>query len=136
MGRLGRQRGVAARWPGPPLTTEAPLTTVNNLRLSMAAEQVYASVEALACALQAQPAAFLPWHRHDPACTPTMAGFIWTAAGPRRVSVMLDTGATHCFIDAQLALTLRLPPSSARGPAAVTLATPDATRAVPPPVVV
>jgi hypothetical protein len=48
---------------------------------------------------------------------------------------MLDTGATHCFICAQLALALNLQPSSAPGPTAVTLATPDATRAVARPVV-
>ena len=49
---------------------------------------------------------------------------------------MLDTGATHCFICAALAQALHLPVSSTPGPAAVTLATPDATRAVTPPVVV
>jgi hypothetical protein len=49
---------------------------------------------------------------------------------------MLDTGATYCFICAELALALNLPVSSDPGPTAVTLATPDATRSVAPPVVV
>ncbi len=49
---------------------------------------------------------------------------------------MLDTGATHCFICAQLARALDLPASSDPGPTAVTLATPNATRSVSPPVVV
>jgi len=102
----------------------------------MAAEQVYASVDALAYALQARLASFVPWHRQDPACKPIVSGFVWTPTGPRRVTLMLDTGATHCFICAQLALALSLPTSSVPGPTAVTLATPDATRVVLPPVVV
>ncbi len=88
----------------------------------------------MACALQAQLLSFAPWQRRDPSFKPIISGFIWTAAGPRRVTLMLDTGATHCFICAQLARAL--PVSSDPGPTAVTLATPEATRSVSPPVVV
>jgi hypothetical protein len=49
---------------------------------------------------------------------------------------MLDTGASHCFICAELASALQLPASATPGPTTITLATPDASRTVPPPVVV
>ena len=94
--------------------------TINNLRLALAAGQVYESVDALADALQAQLASFVPWRRRDASYKPIVSGFIWTPAGPRRVTLMLDTGATHCFICAELAHALRLPVSSTPGPAAVT----------------
>jgi hypothetical protein len=86
----------------------------------------------LAYALQAQLASFVPWRRRDPSCKPMVSGFVWTPTGPRLVTLLLDTGATHCFICAQLARALRLPVSSTPGPAAATLATSDATRAVSP----
>ena len=69
----------------------------------MAAESVYESVDALASALQAQRASFVPWRRQESASKPIISGWIWAPAGPRRVTRMLDTGATHCFIDAELA---------------------------------
>ncbi len=86
--------------------------------------------------LQAQPDSFVPWRRREQACKPIISGWAWTPAGPRRVTLMLEAGATHCFIYAELAHALQLPVSSTPGPAAVTLATPDATRAVTPLVVV
>ena len=101
-----------------------------------AADQVYDSVEALAHALQAQLPTFTPWQRHDPSFKPIVSGAVWTSAGPRQVTIMLDTGATHCFICAQLASLLHLPVSSAPGPMAVSLATADTTRLLPSPVVV
>ena len=39
-----------------------------------------------------------------------------TPPGPRQVSIMLDTGAFHCFMCAQLALLLHLPVPLAQGP--------------------
>ena len=63
-----------------------------------------------------------------------VAGSIWTPSGPRRVSILLDTGATHSFVCAQLVALLQLPPGSSSGPAAVSMASPDTTRALPPPV--
>ena len=47
---------------------------------------------------------------------------------------MLDTGATHCFICAPLARLLNLPPSSAPGPSAVSMASPGTQLPLPPPV--
>ena len=106
------------------------------LRLALAADKIYDSVDDLARALQAQLATFAPWQRSDPAYKPLVTGFIWTPAGPRRVTLMLDTGATHCFICAQLARLLQLPTSSIPGPTAVSLASPDTTRQLQPPVLV
>lgn len=92
----------------------------------------------MAYALQAQLLSFVPWLRRDPPSKPIISSWVWTAAGPRLVIVMLYTGALHCFTCADLAHALSLPTvtSSAPGPAAITPATPDATRAVPPPPVV
>ena len=42
-----------------------------------------------------------------------------TAQGPRCITVLLDTGATHCFICARLAAALGLPPSGQPGPTSV-----------------
>ncbi len=42
--------------------------------------------------------AFRTWERSNPAFKPLLSGFLWTAQGPLRVIVMLDTGAMHCFI--------------------------------------
>ncbi len=73
-GRAGAQipRGLPA--PAPP--DEAPQTTVDNLRLAMAAEHVYEPVNALALALQAQMASFAPWRRQDPPCKPVDSGWV------------------------------------------------------------
>ena len=49
---------------------------------------------------------------------------------------MLDAVATHCLICAHLASLLHLPVSSAQGHMAVSLATADTTRLLPPPAVV
>jgi hypothetical protein len=40
----------------------------------------------------------------------------------RHVTILLDTGATHCFICARLAAALGLPPSGQPGPLSVTTA--------------
>jgi hypothetical protein len=41
---------------------------------------------------------------------PRLSGFLATAQGLRCITVLLDTGATHCFICARLAAALGLPP--------------------------
>ena len=109
---------------------------MSDIRLALATEHVYDSVDALARALwlQAQQASYSPWHRNDPSCKPIVSGFVWCPSGLRRVTIMLDTGATHCFICAQLARLLQLPSSSIPGPTAVSLASPDTTRPLLPPV--
>ena len=77
--------------------------TLGNLRLAVAAEHVYESVDALACALQAQLASFAPWQRRDPSYKPIVSGFIWTAAGPRRVTLMLPAPRTASSVRSWLA---------------------------------
>ena len=59
-----------------------------------------------------------------------------TAQGERRVTVLLDTGATHCFICARLAAALGLPPSGQPGPTSVTTAGPGDSRRLAAPVLI
>ena len=63
---------------------------------------------------------FWAWQRSNPTFKPQLSGFLWTAQGPRRVTVLLDTGATYCFICADLAAALGLRPSGQPGPTSVT----------------
>ena len=101
---------------------------LDDLRAAWDADRVYASVDALAEAMQAQLAAlagaveFLPWVRDNPAFKPRLSGLLSTAQGVRHVTILLDTGATHCFICARLAAALALPPSGQPGPLAVATA--------------
>ncbi len=53
---------------------------------------------------------------------PRLSGFLATAQGPRSITVLLDTGATRCFICARLAAALDLRPSGQPGPTYVTTA--------------
>ena len=80
-------------------------TTVDDLVAALDAELVYSTVDELAQAMYAQlataregPAGFLPWVRHNPSYKPRLSGLISTPRGLRRVTILLDTGATHCFI--------------------------------------
>ena len=114
--------------------TTSPHETLAALRSALAADQIYDSVDELARALHAQQATFAPWLRRDPPFKPIVSGFIRTPEGLRRVLIMLDTGATHCFICAPLARLLNLPPSSAPGPSAVSMASPGTQLPLPPPV--
>jgi predicted aspartyl protease len=54
--------------------------------------------------------------------------------GPRRITVLLDTGTTHCFICAHLAAALNLAPSGQPGPGSVTTASTGGTRDLAAPV--
>ncbi len=80
------------------------------------------SVDGLAAAWHASTAAltampeFHAWQRSNPAFKPLLTGSLWTAQGPRRITALLDTGATHCFICAQLAAALGLRPSGQPAP--------------------
>jgi hypothetical protein len=58
---------------------------------------------------------FLPWVRDNPAFKPRLSGLLSTAQGVHHVTILLDTGATHCFICARLAAALC--PPAAVGPA-------------------
>ena len=78
--------------PAPP--EASPQKALGSLRLALSADQVYDSVEVLAHALQAQLPTFTPWQRHDPSFKRIVSWVVWTSAGPRQVTIMLDTGAT------------------------------------------
>ena len=78
--------------------------------------------------------AFPVLSRPDHTFKPRLSGFLVTQQGARRVTVLLDTGATHCFICARLAATLGLPPSAHPGPTSVTTAAPGGTQDLPAPV--
>ena len=114
--------------------------TLDDLAAELDAERVYASVDALAAALQAQLAArtgdadYRPWVRSDPAFQPRLTGRIATMQGLREVTVLLDTGASHCFICAHLATSLALPPSGQGGPLSVTTAAANGTQGLGAPV--
>ena len=104
------------------------------LQLAVTADRIHDAVDSLAWALQRQRATYTPWRRRAPDFKPVVAGSIRTPSGPRRVAVMLDTGATHCFICAGLSAALALPPGAAPGPSAVSMASPDTRRPLSPPV--
>ena len=93
----------------PPADSPDPRQALDALRAAHQVEQVYESVEALARALQVQLEGFRPWRRDGLGAKPKVSGLIMTAMGPRRITLLLDTGATHCFICAELARAL--PPS-------------------------
>ena len=115
------------RWEGGSRPWEAKLA-INDLEAARDANQVYDSIEELAKAMQAQlavladSAEFQPWRRNNPEFKPRLSGFLATAQGVRRVTVLLDTGATHCFICARLAAALGLQPSGQPGPLSVSTA--------------
>ena len=118
-------------------------TALNDLTAAVAADRVYESVGALAADLRAQLAAleaspeFRPWQRLHPDFKPRLSGLLATMQGPpRRVTVLLDTGATHCFICARLAAALDLPPSGQPGPVSVLTAAPGGGQALAAPVLV
>ena len=104
-------------------------TTVDDLVAALDAERVYSTVDELAQAMYTQlamaragPPGFIPWVRHNPSFKPRLSGLISTPQGLRRVTILLDTGATHCFICARLAAALALPLSGQPGPLSVTTA--------------
>jgi hypothetical protein len=58
---------------------------------------------------------FLPWVRDNLTFKLRLSGLLSTADGVRRVTILLDTGATHCFICARLVAVLGLPLSGQQG---------------------
>ena len=105
-----------------------PQAVLDDLTAALAAERVYDSIDDLAATMQAQlaqlagQAAFRPWLRLNPEFKPRLSGLVATPAGVRRVTALLDTGATHSFICARLAAALGLPPSGEPGPRSVATA--------------
>jgi predicted aspartyl protease len=61
---------------------------------------------------------------------PLLPGSLWTAQGQRRVTVLLDTGATHCFICARLSAALGLRPAGQPGPMSVSTAAAGEARGI------
>jgi hypothetical protein len=89
------------------------------------ADKVYDSVDSLAAAWHASMAAlaamseFHARQRSNPTFKQLLSGSPWTPQGPRRVTALLDTGATHGFICTRLAATLGLRQSGQPGPTLV-----------------
>ena len=89
---------------------------LTDLTAALAADRVYEPVGALAAdpraelaALEASPEV-RPWQRLHPDFKPRLSGLRTTLLGPQhRITVLLDTVATHCFICAPLAAALGLP---------------------------
>jgi hypothetical protein len=81
---------------------------VDDWMATQAADLVYDSVDGLAAAWHASMASltampeFHAWQRSNPTFKPLLSGFLWTTQGPLRVTALLDTGATHCFICTRL----------------------------------
>ena len=119
-----RRSGLDGPSPGP----WGPQQALDHLTAARTADKVYDSMDDLAAAWHASLATltamptFLEWKRSNPTFKPRLSGFLWTARGPRRVTALLDTGATHCFICARLAATLDLRPSGQPGPTSVSTA--------------
>ena len=77
--------------------------------MALDTEAVYNSVDAPARARLLQRASYCPWQRRDPAFKPVVSGLLWTPSGPRKVAILLDTGATYCFIGTELVTSYRYP---------------------------
>ena len=109
-------------------STWSPQQVLDSWTATQDADKVYDAVDDLAAAWHASMAAltampeFHMWQRSNPTFKPLLSGSLWTKQGPRRVTALLDTGATHCFICARLATALGLRPSGQPGPTSVSTA--------------
>ena len=119
-----------------------PLQVLDDWTAAQAANKVYASMTDLAAALHARLATltampeFHSWLRSNPDFKPRLSGVLMTAQGPRPITVLLDTGATHCFICARLAAALSLRTSGQPGPTSVTTAATGGTLVLAAPVLI
>ena len=119
-----------------------PQQVLDDWTAAQAANQVYASMTDLAAALHARLATltampeFHSWLRSNPDFKPRLSGVLMTALGPRPITVLLDTGATHCFICARLAAALSLRTSGQPGPTSVTTAATGGTLVLAAPVLI
>jgi hypothetical protein len=84
-------------YDGPRPGSWDPQRTLDDLTAAQAAGRVYDSMDNSAAAIHARLAtltdmpAYRTWERGNPAFKPLPSGFLWTAQGPRRVAVLLDT---------------------------------------------
>ena len=128
------------RPPQRPRDAGSPQQSLDSLVATRDADLVYDSMDELAAAFHARLATlidvpeFRAWQRSNPTFKPRLSGLLWTAQGPRRITVLLDTGATHCFICAHLAAALNLAPSGQPGPGSVTTVATGGTRDLAAPV--
>ena len=133
-----RQRSAGSHAPSSPSSDAR--STLADCAAGLEADKVYDSVEQLARAMSTQlrfltdSPAFPQWQRLTPKFKPRLSGFLATPQGVRRITVLLDTGATHCFICARLATMLRLPASDTPGPTSVTTAATGGTHRLEAPV--
>ena len=135
-------------WVAPPrppprprdLGQGSPQQALDDLTTTRDTDLVYDSMDELAAAFHARLATlidlpeFRAWKRSNPSFKPRLSGLLWTAQGPRRITVLLDTGATHCFICSRLAAALNLRPSGQSGPTSVTTAATGGTLGLAAPV--
>ena len=98
-------------------------------------DDLAAALHARLSTLTAMPE-YPAWQRSSPEFKPRLSGFLATAQGVRRITVLLDTGATHCFICARLAAALDLRPSGQQGPTSVTTAATGGTQGLAAPVLI
>jgi hypothetical protein len=118
----------------------SPQQSLDALAATRDADLIYDSMDKLAAAFHARLATlievpeFRAWQRSNPTFKPRLSGLLWTAQGPRRITVLLDTGATHCFICAHLAAVLNLAPSGQPGPGSVIMGGTGGTRDLAAPV--
>ena len=95
--------GLEGPGPGP----WDPQQVLGNWTAARTADTVYYSMHDLAAAWHASLVTltamhtFHKWKRIHPTFKPRLAGSLWTALGPRHVTALLDTSATHCFICAR-----------------------------------
>ena len=135
-------RPRTSTWCGPSPAGWSPQQTLDDATAAQAADKVYASVDDLAAAWHARLAtltdmpAFQSWQRSNPTFKPRLSGSLWTAQGPRRITVLLDTGATHCFICARLATALGARSSGQPGPTSVSTAAAGGTQGLAAPVLI
>ncbi len=92
---------------------------MDGLVAALDAERIYSTVDELAQAMyttRAGPAGFLPWVRHIPESCRSSRVCRGSFSTPlRRVTILLDTGTSHCLICARLAAALGLPLSGQPG---------------------
>jgi len=107
-------------WRGTTVSWDAQ-RALDDLVTKQDTKLVYASVEEMALAMQAQLEAltnateFPPWARNNLEFKQRLSGLILTAQGSSQdvswATIWLDTRVKHCFTCTRLAVALGLPPS-------------------------
>ena len=105
---------------------------------SAAAVMVGREVHALNAAIREQlSSTFKPWKRQEPGVKPRIRGWIVTPTGRcAHVTILVDDGASHCFVHSSLAREWGLERSGDPGPTGVMLAAGDVVHAIGEPAMV